>query len=202
MFGLRQRRPRTAAVTEFARALDTLDIPQFRAAKIFAVSERSLRRWRDGTRRVPRGIGILFRLLAAGVVTAVQVEEAAAAIPAPARTNGAKLEPPAEPAPERSALACAKTAALTDSGLSTAEKVLARAANTCSWPCGDPKSPNFFFCSRTTVREPYCEQHRAAAYMARRELIRPPPGLGSPAPGGHSRQPQASAARRMLRAAH
>src|SRR6516165_7201542 len=60
MFGLRQRRPRAAATTEFT----TLGITQRRAAKIFDVSERHFRRWRSGDRQIPIGVAILLRLVA------------------------------------------------------------------------------------------------------------------------------------------
>jgi hypothetical protein len=95
---------------------------------MFGVRPRSVRRWQHGDRRVPRGVGIVLRLLAAGVITVDQVEQAA--IPIPVRTNGsAKSEPPApllvEPAPAQAALARAEAATTTDSGLTTAEKVIA-----------------------------------------------------------------------------
>jgi hypothetical protein len=42
------------------------------------------------------------------------------------------------------------------------------------------------------VRPPYCERHRAQAHTARRESIRPPPGLGS---SGHRTGTGASSVR-------
>jgi hypothetical protein len=102
---LRRRPQRAAAATEFARTLDMLDVTQLRIARLFGTTPRTIRRWRDGTRRTQRGVDIVLRLLAAGAITVAQVEEAAAD-PAPARANGggAKGEPPAplraEPAPE------------------------------------------------------------------------------------------------------
>jgi hypothetical protein len=181
------------SVVEFRATLDALGVTQNRAGQWFGVNSRSIRRWQYGERRIPRGVAIVIHLLSAGVVTAVQVEEAAAAIPA-----RVELEPEAE----QSALVCAETATLADPGLTTAQKVLRLVERACRWPINDPGHPNFRFCGRATVREPYCEAHRAAAYVAQRELNELPPGLGSPALGEHSRQPQASAARRMLRAVH
>ena len=117
----------SVATTEFRATLDALGIAQHRVAQLFGVGPRSVRRWQDGDRRVPCGVGIVLRLLAAGAVTVDQVEQAAVAIPA--RTNGsAKPGPPAPllvaPAPEQSAVAPAEAAALADPGLTTAEKVV------------------------------------------------------------------------------
>ena len=114
------------ARTEFRATLDALGIAQHRVAQLFGVGPRSIRRWQDGDRRVPCGVGIVVRLLACGAVTVDQVE---AAVAIPARTNGsAKPEPPAPllvaPAPEQSAAAPAEAAALADPGLTTAEKVV------------------------------------------------------------------------------
>jgi hypothetical protein len=158
MFGLRQRRPRAAAVTEFGAALTTLGIKQRSAARWFGTSERNIRRWSSGDRRTPPAVGIVLRLLNAGAVTAAQVEKAAAG-PVPARTNGhAKPEPPAplEPTP---------VPAHADPGSTTVAALLALREASCRWPIGDPRCPDFRFCGRATVREPYCEAHRAAAHM-------------------------------------
>jgi hypothetical protein len=161
---LRQRRPRAAAVTKFARALDTLDIPQFRAAKIFDVSERSLRRWRDGTRRAPAGVIILCRLLAAKAITAAQIERAAAD-PVPRTNGGGALL--VEPAPEQSALTGARTAARANPGLSITELTAA----TCRWPVGTPGHSDFYYCGNlTTTNGPYCKTHDV---MAHRPGFRP-----------------------------
>ena len=116
------------AKTEFRATLAALGIAQHRAAQLFGVGPRSVRRWQDGDRRVPCGVDIVLRLLAAGAVTVDQVEQVA--VPIPARTNGsAKPEPPAPllgaPAPEQSAVAPAEAATLADPGLTTAEKVCA-----------------------------------------------------------------------------
>src|SRR5262249_33724237 len=91
---LRQRQRPAAAADELRATLDALGITQHRVAQRFGVGPRSVRRWQYGDRRIPRGVGIVFRLLAAGVVTVDQIEQAA--IPVPARTNGgANLGPPA-----------------------------------------------------------------------------------------------------------
>jgi len=165
----------STAATEFARTLGVLDIAQHRVARWFGVNARSIRRWRDGTRRAQRGVDIVLRLLAAGAITIAQVE-AAAAGPAPARTNGTKPEPPAplraEPAPEEQSASAprrAKTATLVGPGSTTpvVEQVVALAAG-CRWPCGDLGHPDFHFCGGMVTRGPYCEHHRAMAYLAPR----------------------------------
>ena len=166
-------RARSMEATNLAATLGALGLAQHRVAQLFGVGPRSVRRWQHGDRRVPCGVSIVIRLLAAGVVTVAQVEQAA--VPVSARTNGSdKPEPSApllvEPAPEQSALA-----ALADPSLSTAERVCALAPEACRWPYGDPRHPDFHFCGKPVVRGPYCEQHRTAAYMAPRTRRKTPP---------------------------
>ena len=178
---LRRRPQRAAAATEFARTLDMLDVTQLRIARLFGTTPRTIRRWRDGTRRTQRGVDIVLRLLAAGAITVAQVEEAAAD-PAPARANGggAKGEPPAPrhaaPAPKQPALAPrrARTATLADPSPTTSvvEQVCALTSGTCRWPLGVPGQPGFRFCNSAVVTAPYCPRHRAMAYLA------PRPGRG------------------------
>jgi len=144
-----------AVSTEFRAALDALDIAQHRVAKLFGISSRHVRRWQHGDRRVPRAVHLVINLLVTGAISIDQVEQAAISIPA--RTNGsAKSGPPApllvEPTP---------APALADLDCTTAEKVLALAANACRWPCGDPGHPAFHFCSSPVTERPYCEHHRA-----------------------------------------
>lgn len=158
---------RAGAATEFRATLGALGIAQHRLATLFGVGPRSVRRWQYGERRVPRGVAIVIRLLAAGAVTIAEVEQAAV----PVQTNGnAKPELPApllgEPAPEQSALAPVKAATLTNPDMTTAEKVRALASGVCCWPCGDPGRPDFHFCGSPVVTRPYCERHRAMAYAA------------------------------------
>jgi hypothetical protein len=155
------------AATEFRAALEVLGITSRHAARLFAVNERSARRWRDGSRHVPHGISLVCRLLIAKVVTVNQVEQAAA--PVPARINGR-----AEPAPEEQpALAPlrAKTAALADGDPTTAEKVCALTAEACRWPHGAPGQPGFRFCGNPIARGSYCKYHHRMAYL--------PPRTGS-----------------------
>src|SRR5262245_50689992 len=158
MFGLRRRRARATATTEFGAALDALGLQQRRVARWFGVSPRSVRRWQSGDRNLPCGVDVVFRLLVTGVITPTQVEQAVT------RTNGSGTpEPPAprsvEPAPETPV----------DPGptitTTTAEKVYALAPETCRWPHGDPRHPDFHFCGRPAAG-PYCEQHHTLAYMA------------------------------------
>src|SRR5262249_54766985 len=147
-----------------------LGLAQHRIARWFGVGPRSVRRWQYGDRRIPCGVAIVFRLLAAGTVTVDQVAQAAN--PASARTNGgAKPKPPAPllvaPAPAPSSGARAEAAVLADPGLTVAERVLALAPGDCRWPCGDPGRPGFHFCAHPVVgKGSYCEQHRVLAHMA------------------------------------
>ena len=157
--------PEKPHATEFRAVLGGLGITQHRLAQLFGVGARSVRRWRDGERRVPCGVDIVLRLLAAGMVTIAEVERAAVTIPA--RTNGsAKRSAPAslrvEPAPEQSALV-----QIADPGRTTAEKVCALTPEECRWPCGEPNLPGFHFCKLPVTTKPYCPRHHSVAYVAR-----------------------------------
>jgi len=169
MFGLRRRRPRAAAVTEFSAALKKLGFPQNRVAKLFGVSCRHIRRWQHGNRTVPRAVRLVINLLVAGAISIDQVE--AAADPVPAQTNGVKPALPArlraEPTTEQSAPTCAKTAARADPGSAAAKQILALTANGCRWAFGNPQCSDFHFCGREVVEPPYCEEHRLVAYLRR-----------------------------------
>jgi hypothetical protein len=162
---------RAAAAAEFRATLGALGLTPRHAARIFAVGSRSIRRWQDGARGVPRAVTLVCRLMTVGAVTIEQVEEVA--VPVPARANGgAKGEPPAplhaEPASDQSTLARAEAAALADSSSTTAEKVLALVEGTCRWPSGDPRDRDFRFCGAPVVAAPYCAHHRTLAYLAPR----------------------------------
>src|SRR5262245_45318611 len=166
----------SAAATEFRATLDALGLTQIRTARLFNVGSRSVRRWQDGTRRVPLGIDILFRLLVMGVVTIEQVEIAAAASPAAWMNGSGRREPsaprPVEPAPEQSALACAETTSLADPGPSIAEKVYALALDACRYPYGNLEHPEeFYFCGAPIARGSYCQRHLDLVYL--------PPRTGS-----------------------
>jgi GcrA cell cycle regulator len=124
---------------------------------------------------------------------AEQVEQAAVSVPmveAPAPANGGAepglppaaldLEPLSEPStdlaeltPEPSAplpLEAEPTIPLADPvPTSTAEKVAELTSRICHWPIGDPQHSDFRFCGEATTIPPYCEEHRAVAYMV------PPP---------------------------
>src|SRR5262245_56140268 len=63
---------RDVAPTEFGTILAALDVTQRYLGELFDVDQRQVRRWRRGDRRVPRGVGIVFRLLAAKVITLSQ----------------------------------------------------------------------------------------------------------------------------------
>ena len=188
---------RGLATTELHRMFGALGITQCRVAGWFGVAPRSIRRWKCGDRRTPRGVDIVLRLLAAGMVTVDQVEQVA--FPIPARTNGcappvkppreaaaplASLAPPAringaEPesfAPLEEASEHTKTAAIA---------ILALSSNGCRWPIGDPQSANFCFCSNPVITPPYCAGHRAQAYLSLSEA-RPGFRCSPPAPAASS----------------
>ena len=160
----------SAATTEFRAALNGLGLTQHHIARLFTVNPRTVRHWRYGDRRLPRGVAIVLRLLATGVVTVEQVE--AAALVSTQTNDGAKPEPPApllvEPALDQSALARARAAARADPGLTTAEKVIALALGACRWPGGDPRHSDFYFCGDPVAEKSYCKHHHALAYMAPR----------------------------------
>src|SRR5215471_8053846 len=157
----------SAAATEFRATLGALGITQTHIARWFNVSQRSVRRWRDGTRRAPCGIIILVRLLAARMITIDQIEQVTDPIPTRANssTNSEPLTP-VEPAPKQSASARAKVAAFADLSPAAAA-VVALDAKSCHWPLGDPQG-DFCFCADPVVEPPYCERHRKQAYLAPR----------------------------------
>ena len=67
--------------TEFRATL--AELGETRIAEMFAVTPRHVRRWKSGTRHVPRAVGIVCNLLAMGVVTVEQIEQAAFPAPRP-----------------------------------------------------------------------------------------------------------------------
>ena len=158
---LKQRHQRATAAAEFRATLGALGLTPRHAARIFAVGPRSIRRWQDGARGVPRAVILVCRLMAVKAVTVAQVE-AAAASPAPARANGgsAKGEPPAPrpaaSAPKQSASAPrrAGTATLADPSptISVVEQVCALTSEICHWPLGVPGQPGFRFCCQCSCR--------------------------------------------------
>ena len=163
------RRRHQRPTTEFGAALDMLGIAHHRVARLFSVGARAIRRWKTGERSTPTAVNLVVRLLAMGIVTIAEIERAAVSIPT--WTNG-RPEPPAPllpvaPVSEQPVAAGAEAAALADPGPSTAEKVVALAADVCHWPCGDPAQPDFHFCGSPASRRPYCEEHRAVAYWRR-----------------------------------
>jgi hypothetical protein len=156
------------AGTEFRESLNALGIAQVHIARLFHTNPRNVRRWLGGTRRVPAGIDIVLRLLAAKVVTIAEIEQVAA--PISVRTNGdARPELPApllgEPAPKPPVLAPAEPVPLADPGLTTSEKVVALELGVCHWPHGDPGRPDFYFCGRPAAGGSYCEEHHIRAYV-------------------------------------
>jgi hypothetical protein len=83
----------SVATTEFHETLGALGIAQQRVAKLFGVGPRSVRRWQNGDRRIPCGVDIIVRLLAAGTVTFAQLEQAAVRS-APEQTAAPNLNRP------------------------------------------------------------------------------------------------------------
>ena len=164
----------SAATTEFRAALDALNITQRRAAKLFNVTSRHIRRWRSGDRRLPHAVAIVCNLLTMGVVTIEQVEAAT-----PRTNGGAEPKPPApllvEPARAEAA--------------TVAQKVYALEPGTCRWPLGDPQRPDFRFCGSPTVAPPYCNEHRIAAHMTAPVGSQKPSSLAAWPPRTGSRRP-------------
>ena len=171
---------------ELCATLGALGLAQHRVAQLFGVGSRSVRRWRDGERRIPRGVSIVLRLLAAGAITAAQVERVAVLIPA--RTNGGEPPAPRRTVPSEQSAAETATRAPT-----TAEKVCALVPEGCRWPYGDPRHSDFRFCGNLAVEQPYCERHRALAYLAprpgRAHGRQPAHGRPSPPPGSRAALP-------------
>jgi hypothetical protein len=64
--------------------------------------------------------------------------------------------------------------AVADLDRTTAEKLCALPARGCRWPCGDPRHPDFHFCGNPIAKRPYCEHHRAMAYVPWRPWRRSP----------------------------
>src|SRR5262249_15684406 len=133
----------SVTAAELRTTLGELGLAPRRLAQLVAVNERTIRRWRDGTRRAPCGIVILARLLAAKAFRVEQMERGVD--PIPTRANGsANSKPlaPVERAPEQSASARAGVGAF--AGLSpAAAAVVALGPKSCRWPLGAPQDRDF-----------------------------------------------------------
>jgi hypothetical protein len=145
--------------------LGGLGIPQQRVARMLGTTPRHLRRWRSGERRVPFGVAILVRLLAAGMITIDQVEAAArvdGGAPkfesAPGESDGGSIDPLSDDD--------GGDGALVESD-SVASKVLALTPGACRWPEGNIDDPaGFRFCAAPAgVGHSYCPEHRARATL-------------------------------------
>jgi GcrA cell cycle regulator len=152
----REQHSRAATAAEFRQALAVLNITQLRVARWFKIEPRSIRRWLDSSRRIPRGVSILFRLLVTQALTIEQLEQAVA--PISVQTNSGADPKPLTPLPI--------AAASPQPTPSLAEKVFALAVGTCRWPCGDLGHSDFHFCGSPIVKESYCGHHHAMAHMA------------------------------------
>jgi GcrA cell cycle regulator len=163
-----------SAAIEPRMLLAAIGIPQRRAAQLFNVDARSIRRWQNGDRRVPYGIVLVLHLLAMKAITVDQIEAAVAA----SVRNGPVGPVESVGLPEQLARAPAEAAAAPSS--TTAEKIMALTAATCHWPIGNPGEPGFSFCGAPAVRgEPYCETHCVAAHRTPALLA----NSGKPKPG-------------------
>ena len=139
----RQQHQHAAAAAEFRATLGALGLTPRHAARIFAIGHRSLRRWQDGSRGVPRAVTLVCRLMAVGAVTIAQVERVAASTPA--RINGrAKAPLRAAPALEEQS-ASAPRRARTAAALTTAEKVCVLAFRGLPLAVRRPSAPRFSF---------------------------------------------------------
>ena len=161
------------SAAKFRAMLDVFGLTQQRVARWFNVTPRAVRRWQQGSRRLPIGIIVLVRLLTAGTVSLAEVELAAASISA--RTNGGtesellvSLEEP--PAPLEEALAPEQPAPVADLAPTTAERIFALGAGMCRWPFGSPGTSNFYFCSDSIAAGSYCKRHYAEACAAPRRF--------------------------------
>jgi hypothetical protein len=61
---------------ELREVLGTLGIAQHRCAALFGRAPRTVRHWAFGDRSIPHEAGLLLRLMHAGKITAIDVEEA------------------------------------------------------------------------------------------------------------------------------
>jgi hypothetical protein len=160
----KRRRRRATAVTEFGWALISLKIKQRSAARWFRTSERTIRRWKSGTRRTPPGVMVIVRLMMAGKVGPADVELAAG--PTPARPPAPRFVAPA--------LEPAQTTAP-----SIVEQIMMLTPTSCRWPIGHPRDPGFCFCNRhVAARGSYCEPHRLLAALSTHRHV-PDPGARS-----------------------
>ncbi len=62
--------------TQLRRALERLELSQTGAARLFGVTDRTVRTWASGQGRIPESIAILLRLMLQGKVTAEDIEGA------------------------------------------------------------------------------------------------------------------------------
>jgi transcriptional regulator with XRE-family HTH domain len=130
--------------SDLRETLGALGLQQRQIANLLGVGARNLRRWRSGDRRIPYGIALLLRLIAAGAITVAQLEQAAAVLAKGGDDGGAVC---------------------LDSDATTAEKVFALTATTCRWPLGDPDRPDFRFCREPVAAgKVYCETHCSRAF--------------------------------------
>ena len=169
-----------------AAMLGALGLRQQCVAELFAVGAREIRKWRRGDRPIPRGVQILLRLLASGVVTIEQIAQAAAVDTAfrgrsESRTTSTVLHALPNPAvPSRAAPPHSVPGSTladpddplvaVDSDLTVAEKLCRLADNgECKWPSGDVDDPaKFEFCrAPALVGAPYCADHLRRAYRVR-----------------------------------
>ncbi|MBE1237955.1 global cell cycle regulator GcrA-like protein [Phaeovibrio sulfidiphilus] len=55
-------------------------------------------------------------------------------------------------------------------------------ADSCRWPIGDPRHPNFHFCGKTAIPgKPYCSEHAQIAYVSSSRVREEEPAPAAPA---------------------
>jgi hypothetical protein len=147
--------------SEFREALASLGSTS-RVAELFSVKPREVRRWRDGTRKVPPAVRLIAALLASDVITVGDVERAAG------RVNGGV------------GLLSDDDVALVDPN-SVAGKVVSLGKNACRFPVGDPQNnPEAFdFCRAPIERGRYCARHCAITYLPRTARVPKPRDLSA-----------------------
>jgi hypothetical protein len=61
---------------QFRATLDRLGLSQVGAARLFGADPRTARRWALGERDIPETVAVLLRLMAAGKITAEDIDAA------------------------------------------------------------------------------------------------------------------------------
>jgi hypothetical protein len=147
------RHPRTAAANEFCELLGALGISRPEFARLLNYSQKAIRNWAGGSRRVPRENLILLRLVRIGAITIDQIADAA-------RPQCGLVKPVVGPAVDREPAPEIGVGFFQLSG------------ETCKWPLWGNETPTVSemrFCGgRTIAGSSYCGEHSARARRVRR----------------------------------